>query len=362
MKVGILTLPLHNNYGGIIQAAALFRVLSDMGHDPILLNKKYWRPLHHRILGPVLRAIPGHDIKNSRTQAAIRARHQSFMNRFLHARSPLLFTKQALEKYVKRSELDAVVVGSDQVWRPSYIEDIDTGSYFLDFKGSFRKISYAASFGHNIWTKEDRISEVRRMIAGFDHVSLRELSGVELTKSVLGRENCRMVIDPTLLVDPSFYEDVMGHGGGSSNYILNYVLDEGPVVQCVVQSIIEASNQRKKIKKITLDDNANSNAADLPQWLRSFRDADFVVTDSFHGTVFSILFRKQFVCVGNEERGLDRFQSLLSLLNLEDRLVVDKSEVSNVTSTIDYEQVETLLNGLRDYAMAFLSEALGEAA
>lgn len=356
MKVGILTLPLHDNYGGILQSAALYRVLQNMGHDPVILSKKLWRPSHMRWAGKILRSLPGHDIKKSRSMERARARHYPFLDRFLPHRSAPLYSVDAMQSFVRRAGLDVVVVGSDQVWRPSYMGDADTASYFLGFPGSFRKVAYAASFGKSVWPQDERLPSVKRMLADFDDVSLREMSGVELCKDVLGREDCQMAIDPTLLVPTSFFSEAMAGCPSSSSRVLNYVLDDSPDVQAVVGKVLEHSGKQDGLKKVSLDDGGAT--LNIPAWLRAFHGAETVVTDSFHGTIFSILFEKPFVCVGNAERGLDRFESLLGLLGLEDRLVTSADDAEVIKQPIDFERVEQTLAHLRANSMKFLETAL----
>ena len=96
----------------------------------------------------------------------------------------------------------------------------------------------------------------------------------------------------------------------------------------------------------------------VEQWLRSFDDADFVLTDSFHGCVFSIIFRKQFLAIGNKERGLNRFQSLLTLFSLQDRLILSPDKYKNNLSSIHYDQVQAQLQSLQTQSLSFLKTNL----
>lgn len=96
----------------------------------------------------------------------------------------------------------------------------------------------------------------------------------------------------------------------------------------------------------------------VEQWLRSFDDAEFVLTDSFHGCVFSIIFRKQFLAIGNKERGLSRFHSLLTLFSLQDRLFLSPDEYKSNLSSIDYDQVQTKLRSLQTQSLSFLKANL----
>lgn len=255
-----------------------------------------------------------------------------------------------------KERLHAIIVGSDQVWRPSYIADIDTSSYFLGFKGDFRRIAYAASFGPSVWTEPDRLPAVRRMVAQFDAVSLRETAGVDLCKTTLGRETCQLALDPTLVVDPSFYDEVAAEPEDTEPFVLVYALDGDPLVKKAVERALSGPAKGCAVKVLTLKD--GDRTVDIPQWVRAFKDAHYVVTDSFHGTIFSILFRKPFACIGNVERGLDRFESLLNLLGLEDRLLLSEADLPKLAAPVPYDAVAPRLAALRQSSLTFLKDAL----
>ena len=201
-----------------------------------------------------------------------------------------------------------------------------------------------------------RLPDVRRMLKGFDAVSLREQSGVSFCKEVLGRQDCTLALDPTMLVARDFYSEMMVPRGPNGSYVLNYVLDENPLVEEVLSKVVKGPAEGHKVVKLTLDDGEQT--LEVPNWVHAFREAKYVVTDSFHGTVFSILFRKPFICIGNKSRGIDRFASLLSLLGLDDRLVTETKETGAVSAPIDYDSVYSRLNTLRLESRAFLEMAL----
>ena len=272
-------------------------------------------------------------------------------------------------RYAQRHSLDAIIVGSDQVWRTDFIVDArDIGSrqvalenYFLDFGPSYKglKISYAPSFGTGEWRMPEKRDEVARRIKALDAVSCRELSGTDLLKREFGREDAQTVLDPTMVVPQSFYDEGAAPSENRSPYVLRYVLDESPVLQSAAEHVVEGLGKRLEVRTISIHQGDDS--LSLPQWLRAFMDADFVVTDSFHGTVFSILFRKNFVAIGNRKRGIDRFVSLLEQTGLSDRLLLedDAAIAHHLAQTpVDFAQVEERLTTLRHKALGFLKTAL----
>ncbi|WP_423162762.1 polysaccharide pyruvyl transferase family protein [Stenotrophomonas maltophilia] len=360
-RIGLLTLPLHSNYGGIIQIAALSAFVRALGLQPVLLRKEHQKAGWKRMVIEVLKRLPGQNIANYRNQYLKLQRHAAFMEAFLPEQSRVSRSPAELRMECDRLGLDAVVVGSDQVWRLDYIDDGAYDAYFLSFLvGSpIRRVSYAASFGTDRWPDASRVEDVSRLLAGFQAVSVREDSGQELCADRFGRSDAVHVLDPTLLVDRSFHEEVIatlapGRGEGG---LYAYVLDRS----AAKKAIIDAAGQSENLSKITIAEPENDleGYVDLGEWVRRFRDAEFVVTDSYHGMIFSIIFEKQFVAIGNAGRGLTRFKSLLAQLGLEDRLVeVGNERVQLPGAQIDYSRVNRRIAELRMKSRAFLSDAL----
>ena len=209
------------------------------------------------------------------------------------------------------NDTEAIIVGSDQVWRPKYnyrIEDM-----FLKFaeKLPVRRIAYAASFGVDNWEYTSKQTfECAALAKKFDAISVREESGVKLCKEHLGVD-ATWVLDPTLLLTKEDYESICRDTPVcNEKYIAVYVLDENENVTATYEK--ESAARGLVVKKFHAD---SESTLTVPEWLAMFRDASFVVTDSFHGTVFSIICGKEFKCIYNEGRGAARFESLLNLYN-----------------------------------------------
>lgn len=360
-RIGLLTLPLHSNYGGIIQIAALSAFVRALGLQPVLLRKEHQKASWKRMIIEVLKRLPGQNIANYRNQNLKLERHAAFMKAFLPQQSRVSRSPADLRKECDRLGLDAVVVGSDQVWRLDYIDDGAYDAYFLSFLvGSpIRRVSYAASFGTDRWPDETKVDDVSRLLAGFQAVSVREDSGRMLCAERFGRSDAVHVLDPTLLVDRSFHEEVIETlaPGRAEGGLYAYVLDRSSAKR----DIIDAVGRAEGLSAITLAEPENDLAGyvNLGEWVRRFRDADFVVTDSYHGMIFSIIFEKQFVAIGNAGRGLTRFKSLLDQLGLEDRLVEAGSERAQLSGArIDYDRVNRRIVELRMKSRAFLCDAL----
>lgn len=238
MKIGILTLPIAENYGGILQAIALYRLLHKQGHDVTLIYKEDTPFLWKEIIKSMFRKIPFYDINNFKAKyhneqerQKRKSFHRSFVEQEIFKISEDLYTKKELENFAKKEKFDAVIVGSDQVWRGLHITNWKYNkSYFLDFVSkNTKKIAYAASFGTGHWEgKEDK--DISKLLEEFTAVSVREASGVEICRNTFGYISAEHVLDPTMLMSKEFYKKELIQKYDTSKIqkggLLTYVLDE----------------------------------------------------------------------------------------------------------------------------------------
>lgn len=373
MKIGILTLPLHSNYGGIIQAYALQTVLKRMGHDVsvIKIDRVYKLPLWKkpfsyakRILNKyILRKKDAIDVFYEQKQKKILPIITQNTQRFIDNYIQMPYNLVELNK--KQQDLEAIVVGSDQVWRPKYNQK-NIERMYLDFAKSWdvKRIAYAASFGIDQWEyTEAQTQRCKNLINKFDAVSVREKSGVDLSRERFDIDALH-VIDPTMLLDASHYVSLIEKENveKSKGNLFVYVLDKNGDtnrIELQLQTIFGYTPFYSSTDsgKAALEDRVSTK---IETWLRSFYDAEFVLTDSFHACVFSIIFNKPFVVYGNVGRGLSRFNSLLRLFNLEDRLLSSNTEdIERVLNTpINWNEVNEILHNQREMSNQFLMEAL----
>jgi hypothetical protein len=251
----------------------------------------------------------------------------------------------------ENDKYDAYVVGSDQVWRPCYNDHLMNN--YLDFVENDKaiKIAYSASFGVDQWeTDEATTRQVAELAKQFDAISVREQSGIRLCKEYLGVEAVQ-VLDPTLLLDAEDYRKIYGKQKNTEPYIATYVLDSNKDIQKMVKNIAKATGlEIRPLGKLSA-----KGFASIEDWLAGIDGAKYVITDSFHGSVFSIIFGKQFITLGNESRGMSRFESLLNQFNLKERLVFNANDVLAVLNTpIDYEAVDRTLEEKRKVANMFI--------
>jgi hypothetical protein len=266
-----------------------------------------------------------------------------------------------------KEKFDAFIVGSDQVWRKEYSIGIKT--YFFDFiprKSSIKRISYAASFGIDTWNySEEETQEMRDLIIRFNAVSVREKTGVEMCKRYLNSDAIQ-VLDPVLLLQKSDYLDLIKENKNNlSEKIFAYILDVDNEKEGFINSM--SAVMSASVKSIFPNKpKVNSNLIDdlifpsVDEWLLSFKDSEYVITDSFHGVVFSIIFNKEFFVLKNTKRGLTRIESLLEMFEIKNRIINSDVAVCDVLHIpkIDYAAVNNILDSERDKSMKFLTECL----
>lgn len=374
MKIGILTHELATNYGGILQNYALQQILISMGHKPITLNHKAPSPYTFLVkvasyLKQVYKNIKGVNenlrVWNTQKEKDYIAKNiLPFVEKNIVHTLP--FYQHDLKAYIP-NDLDAIIVGSDQVWNPNYMKPIER--FFLsDFVGlNILKISYAASFGGHRWMFNERQTEIcKTLLKEFDLITVREDSGVNMCKDHL-EMNAHHVLDPTMLLDSEHYRSLLKKGRirmkkSMMVYILDNSIEKKNLVDNVaytlgleINSIMPKSSFRKEGAKGI--DKCVFPAVET--WIQGFDDADFVVTDSFHGTVFSIIFNKPFITIINRERGADRFTSLLKIFGLDDRLVdVNNNYHCLLNKSIDFQKVNRILDNRRNYSISLLNNIL----
>ena len=372
MKIGILTHPLASNYGGILQNYALQTVLKQIGHAPVTLD--YVNDLSCKIkmlsvVKRLLRRLRGENIPlrvwpTDKELEIIELNVRRFINNNINRTRRVRFSELAK---LKSEGFEALIVGSDQVWRGDrgHIERY----FFSDFTDlDVPKISYAASMGVDWWSFSESDTVICRQLATkFKAVSVREASAVRLCKEHLNI-NATLVLDPTLLLNKEDYESLLNGGEPDKQHkqMMVYVLDKSNAKS----EIVQAMGEKLQLQPHSVMADAHFYEVGqkgleycifpaVEDWLKGFRDADYVVTDSFHGMVFSVIFNKQFVAIANNKRGRSRFSSFLEMLGLGERLVESKEQAHRLLDrAIDYNRVNQLLNLKRKESLEFLRSNL----
>lgn len=380
MKIGILTQPLHSNYGGILQNYALQQVLKQMGHEVETIDwgggsglraMLYRMKVHvlHTLLPnryPLLKYMP-----NDKEKSIIQRNTNHFINTYIN-HTEAMHSYEEFVKQASKGKYDAYVVGSDQCWRPCYNAFLP--SMFLDFvqDKQVKRMSYAASFGTDKWEFTPQLTNVCAPLAKkFDLVTVREDSGVKLCKEHLGVDAVH-VLDPTMLLTKEDYIQLIEKEKEpkSNGTLFNYILDPDAKKSAFIQKVAKSKGLKafqvlpKCQTETRTKDDLKNRIEDcvfpgVTTWLRAFMDADMTIVDSFHGMVFSIIFNKPFWAIGNVSRGMSRFTSLLKMFHLEDRLL-DADQLDNVdfSKPIDWIMVNGILEEKKRECKSMLFDIL----
>lgn len=330
MKIGILTHTPRFNYGGILQALALQMVLERMGHQVDILDINL-KKSHLPLIMPLVwgKRLVLKLMKRYEYPIFIEARNR-------RARKSIIdFRKQKLKTFMTTSlaeiphdKYDAIVVGSDQIWRKKYFCNMwqtEMPDAFLAFTHGWniKRIAYAASFGVEEWQFDELETEsIRHCLEGFNAISVREISAVDLLQKNVDCESFH-VLDPTMLLLAEDYLVIAGNKARRPGGLVSYILDNDKETDKFVNSIAEAKGLiRTELKR----QNINEPFLPIEDWIAGIASADLVVTNSFHGCVFSIIFCKPLIFIGNEDRGNARFSSLIETFNLSANHLADLSE------------------------------------
>lgn len=366
-KICILTQPLWHNYGCLLQAYALQKCLKAMNYEVVTdeyprrflsffdkLKDKSKRMVAYHILGRKS-VNPNPFYPNEKSWKEICKNTSRFVRERIDTVD--FFNGQTLPSKEMINRFDTFIIGSDQVWRDSYGR---VESYFGDFlKTENKKIfSYAASFGLNTWQFDrERTEKLRVLAKRFRSISVREKDAIELCRDNLNIE-ANWVLDPTMLLSKNDYISLFKDNfqEKSEGDLMTYILDSSEEKIRLIKLI----ETEKKLNSFTVMAKETETFPAIEKWLKGFYDAKFVLTDSFHGMVFSIIFEKPFLVILNKQRGATRFLSLLSSLGLENRLIesVEDFNIDLLNKDIDYETIRKKLFVLVEKSKEFLIDSL----
>lgn len=376
MRIAIITFfQSQDNYGQLLQCYALQRVIRQMGHKPYLIRYGFHEKYFHWLKKKNILTAKGRHEAYRQVKELFRHRNNS------SARGFDLFRKMHLAKslrcYNSLPELrhhppkaECYITGSDQVWA-QLLSDENNKSFFLDFgPHNTKRISYAPSFAVDDYPSELK-KRLTEQLSKFDAISVREQSGVRICKEV--GYDANLVLDPTLLLTADHYKALVKKPS-MSNYCFVYHVNITSKEELLWNTFHSYNDNHNLASVATFAnpsegqnmefiDGANYVYPTIEEWLGLVQSAEYVLTSSFHGLVFSILFHKPFVvCLRKETlfAGNDRIMTLLNLLGLNDRIVSEKKQdvVDVVLNPINWLEVEALLNREREKSLSFLNNAL----
>ena len=369
MKICILTQNIGYNYGGILQAYALQAYLRQEGHIVETVHHRGDQRITFRLLLSIVKRIIKKYLLRRKTVSIlpvwINKKKQNVIYEQLDSfiKHNIIQTPYIKDfKQLNNRNYEAYIVGSDQVWRPKYNKYLFYEMFLSFVKVNIaKKISYAASFGvSEMEFSKKQIHKASMLLQKFNAVSVREDTGIDLCRDYFHVEVQR-VLDPTMLL---LKEDYLGliadyQWQKAEREFFVYVLDQSSEIS---QMIGQIGDKLQYIPYYFLPKTNQKNTVmpSVISWLKGFAEAKFVITDSFHGTVFSILFNKSFLVYANQQRGVTRFTSLLKMFHLEDRLVMNLEEliVEKIKMPIDWGKVNQIIEKERIISSTFLKNAL----
>ena len=375
MKIGITTIfPGNINYGGMLQAYALPYVLNRIGGDKSHVEQINFEYTGNPLYPTLLSRCRQYSIKQivAKIKEVRMTKKTYLISEKLKKRISLFeeFRNQYIpqSKFYKKDEHDKIgqdydilITGSDQVWNPNVVRDV----FMFDFPTSAKKISYAASIARSALSNEEKKYMLPR-IRKFDYVGVREQSAKDILTSE--RIGSTVVLDPTMLLTQDEWDKVVAPRLISEKYVLIYSFSD-----CCLKKQIENFYKDKEIKviqipyvKMCFNPYDGKNAfekmwdAGPSEFLSLIKFAEHVYTDSFHGTVFSILFHKQFTVFERAHKAgkvsmNSRITDLLKTFRLSDRLSNDALLTSQ---NIDYNQIEPILCKLRKESRDWLANSI----
>lgn len=335
----IITLTSLFNYGNVIQRYALRKLLLKHGYNfESVVMPNYADTSDKRIFGNM----------------------EEFVAKYIGTKS---------YDSIKQKKYGTYVVGSDQVWRNWYGNDWhEFAPFFLDFvaDSSSNKIAYAASFGVDNLAQagidKTNLHEISALMQRFNHISVREQSGVLMVEEITrGQKTVDVTLDPTLLLKAGDYSQLINNSqvrNSKMPQVFCYILDKS---EAKLRFIKDAARHFDNDFYV-LNPNLKKHYEPVEFWLKGFRDANIVITDSFHGTVFAIINHTEFITFSNALRGNSRFEALLDTLGISRERLIDEAEIKSHSikqlKPIDWKKVDAQLNVMRINSTDWLINAI----
>lgn len=351
--VNILTIHNEPNYGALLQAYALYSIIESMGYRPRVIDlHMQYRSRDYNLINKVLiylnNKVKGYDYCYQIAEDFSRIHEPNRIGPF--------YSYDQLLKFDWNSE-DLYIIGSDQVWNTEITHKLKDAFTFSFLPKSCKyKYSYAASFG-NIKDEKDRAFQldIEHTLKTFRRISVREKFGVNFL-SKHGIE-AKLVVDPTLLLDN--YDQLLCDVPHRSGNLLYLPLSTVPKMTTFVESVAKSLNLQIEIRYGYLQPlkTVNKKWASVENWLYRIACSNLVITDSFHATLFSIIFERPFYVYITEPSKAFRISNILRILGLEDHIVNDISQI-NFEKKIDYVDVKKRLMEYRKSSLEYLSEIL----
>lgn len=341
MKVAILTFHSVPNFGAFLQTFALKSTIESFGHEVQVINLQLG--IKKSFIGSISYALND--------------------NSFSKYRAKYLNLTESITSFEGKREFgfDLYVVGSDQVWNKTITKENYLNYFFNFLPDSSNKISYAASFGQKEWPfNEEETNQVKTLLQNFSGISVREKNGQNLIRENLGLDS-ELVLDPTLLIKN--YDQLIDHKQMENNLMTCFKFSRNGDFYDFVRKF--SKQEGIKIRELRgvnpFKGTKTEPFPNIGSWLYFIKSAPYVITDSFHGVCFSIIFNKKFIAIPADVKKFNRIENLLSQLGLSNRIFYSYDEIlenDRWKEDIDYVQVNNKLDALRKNSLSFLQKWL----
>ena len=373
MKIAVITTSYANNYGALLQTYALQRFLNENMHQDTLALDYVppWNKRHKKILSNpktfkdflaniyLLLHFKNYYLTKKRESA-----NRKFRDKYIKTSTQTFWSAEELQSY--KEQCDCLICGSDQIWNIDMREDkMPHPVFFLQFARNWenvRKIAYAPSVADPI--PESSKETLKEYLEIFDALSVREINDVQPIQSLTDKK-VHHVLDPVFLISPEQWSNIATPSPIKEKYILCYFLSYGSFSHKVVKKIREMTGYKVVNLNINNYDKFDSDEviwdAGAADFVGLIKNAEFVCTNSFHCTAFSIIFRKDFVVI-NKGWASSRMQSLQTTFDINDRFVSEKwvEFATPEMLKVNYSSIEQKIQNKIDESITYLKEALDE--
>lgn len=340
--IGIVGWWYYYNYGSILTYYALNRALTKMGYSVLMI--------HH-----------------SNDTCRMSKLENAFPENFIKKYCDISHFYSSGDMHLLNDRCRAFISGSDQLWNP-LCENAAGPEFFLDFADDDKiKLSYASSLGNSQTADENFKKKYQPLVKRFQGVSVRENMGIEGCKEIYDVDAVK-VCDPVFLCDPEEYEELARRSPldlQGKKYLLSFILDPNPQKKAIIEqtanqmgleyiNLVDLTDGTEKAKRLGLEN--TKPFASVEDFLCYFKNASFIITDSFHGTCFSVIFNREFMSLANYGRGEKRVEELLKWLGIDGRILYDlDNETPNFASNrIDYGKVNREIQKSRKASQKWL--------
>lgn len=372
MKIDIITLHNVKNYGSVLQSLATQIILEKKGYEVEFINYYRKNLIDENILkdnlenskffslNPITKLI-GKIILPKTINKQIKV-FNDFLNKYIKTTKKRYYSFRELQDDIPKA--DIYCTGSDQMWNSEWNNGIER-AFYLDFLPDEEpRFALSSSFGRDEIKDKEEEEEIAKMLKKYRAISVRESSGINILNKI-GIENVEQVLDPTLLLDKNMWKKILENKElekKEEKYILVYQLN---MKNKEFDNYVKKLSKKKKVPVIRVSINnyqrfKYGKLIDTPSvldFLDYFINAEYIITDSFHGTAFSINLNKKFICVFPKKFSA-RLQSILELTGLEDRKLKSIDDLNQIDNKIDYDKVNEILNRERGKTNNFIDRAL----